>query len=64
MDNNRPLDNMEEKRDLSSPNQKHTLNNNREKGGLNDGNPNTDRTPASTENTTGSTTQIEKKNSE
>ncbi|HYO23059.1 MAG TPA: hypothetical protein VER36_11690 [Flavisolibacter sp.] len=43
----RPLDNIEEKRDFDPAKEKRTLDNNREKGGLNDGNPNTDRTPAS-----------------
>jgi hypothetical protein len=46
MEKKRTLDNIEEKRDLDSKYQKRTLDNNRAKGGLNDGNPNADRTPA------------------
>ena len=45
--NNRPLDNMEEKRDFNPATEKTTLDNNMEKGGLNDGNPNVFSTPAS-----------------
>ena len=42
----RPLDNMETKRDFDPAKEKHTRDDNREHGGLNDGNPNVDRTPA------------------
>lgn len=42
----RPLDNMETKRDFDPAKEKRTLDNNREQGGLNDGNPNVDSTPA------------------
>ena len=37
---------METKRDFDPAKEKKTRDDNREKGGLNDGNPNTDRTPA------------------
>ena len=37
---------MEEKRDFDPAKEKHTLENNRAPGGLNDDNPNADRTPA------------------
>jgi hypothetical protein len=40
------IDNMEEKRDFDPAKEKHTLENNRAPGGLNDNNPNADRTPA------------------
>jgi hypothetical protein len=46
MDDQRPLDNMEEKRGSNPENEKRTLTNNNEPGGLNDGNPNTNNTPA------------------
>jgi hypothetical protein len=46
MEGNRPLGNIEEQRDFDPAREKRTLDNNREKGGLNDGNPNTDHTPA------------------
>ena len=40
------IDNMEEKRDFDPAKEKHTLESNRAPGGLNDGNPNADSTPA------------------
>jgi hypothetical protein len=46
MNDQRRLDNIEEKGDFDPSKEKRTLENNRQKGGLNDGNPNTDRTPA------------------
>ena len=46
MENQRPIGNIEEQRDFDPAREKRTLDNNREKGGLNDGNPNTDTTPA------------------
>lgn len=46
MQEQRPIDNMEEKRDFDPAKEKRTMDNNREKGGLNEGNPNTDKTPA------------------
>ena len=46
MEGQRPIGNIEERRDFDPAKEKRTLDNNRAKGGLNDGNPNTDHTPA------------------
>jgi hypothetical protein len=46
MEGQRPLGNIEEQRDFNLAREKHTMENNRAKGGLNDGNPNNDHTPA------------------
>ncbi len=46
MEGQKPNGNIEEQRDFDPAREKRTLENNREKGGLNDGNPNTDSTPA------------------
>jgi hypothetical protein len=46
MEGQRPLGNIEEQRDFDPAREKRTLSDNREPGGLNDGNPNTDSTPA------------------
>jgi hypothetical protein len=45
-DQSNRIGNIEEQRDFDPAREKRTMANNREKGGLNDGNPNTDHTPA------------------
>jgi hypothetical protein len=46
MEEKQPPGNIEEQRDFDPAREKRTLADNREKGGLNDGNPNVDHTPA------------------
>lgn len=46
MEGQRPLGNIEEQRDFDPAREKRTSDNDRAKGGLNDGNPNIDHTPA------------------